>query len=78
MALVFIFFADDVVESPTFPTLMVPSLQYDQLPDWGSADEKLLPLKEDEISILYYLIATKLCISVCNSAHSRKINPDNK
>jgi 4-aminobutyrate aminotransferase-like enzyme/Ser/Thr protein kinase RdoA (MazF antagonist) len=39
---------------------------------------KLLPLQEDEISILYYLIATKLCISVCNSAHSRKVNPNNE
>ena len=46
MALVFIFFADDVVESPTFPTLIVPSLQYDQLPNWGSADDELLLVKE--------------------------------
>jgi hypothetical protein len=37
-----------------------------------------LPLEEKEITILYYLIAARLCISVCNSAHSRKENPDNK
>ena len=33
---------------------------------------KKLPLKNDEISLLYYLITAKLCMSVCNSAHSRK------
>ena len=36
-----------------------------------------LPIEENEIKILYYLIAARLSISVCNSAHSRKINPDN-
>lgn len=34
-------------------------------------------IEEDEISILFYLIAAKMCISVCNSAHSRKQNPEN-
>ena len=43
-----------------------------------SSYHKKLPLKNDEISLLYYLITAKLCMSVCNSAHSRKINPDNK
>lgn len=37
-----------------------------------------LPLEEKEIKVIYYLIAARLLISVCNSAHSRKINPDNK
>ncbi len=37
----------------------------------------VLPLEEIEIKILYYLIAARLCISVCNSAHSKKVNPDN-
>ncbi|WP_109300795.1 aminotransferase class III-fold pyridoxal phosphate-dependent enzyme [Aquimarina sp. AU474] len=37
----------------------------------------VLPLEEIEIQTLYYLIAARLCISVCNSAHSKKINPDN-
>ena len=43
-----------------------------------SSYHKKLPLNNDEISILYYLITAKLCMSVCNSAYSRKINPDNK
>ena len=43
-----------------------------------SSYHKKLPLNNDEISILYYLITAKLCMSVCNSAHSRKINPNNK
>ncbi|MEO8712873.1 MAG: aminotransferase class III-fold pyridoxal phosphate-dependent enzyme [Parafilimonas sp.] len=38
----------------------------------------ILPLEEKEVKILYYLIAARLCISVCNSAHSKKINPDNE
>jgi ethanolamine-phosphate phospho-lyase len=38
---------------------------------------KTLPLEEKELKILYYLIAGRLCTSVCNSAHSKKTNPDN-
>lgn len=38
---------------------------------------RILPLEEKELKILYYLIAGRLCTSVCNSAHSRKTNPDN-
>lgn len=38
---------------------------------------KVIPLRENELSVLYYCIAAKLCISVCNSAHSRLHNPDN-
>ncbi len=41
------------------------------------AYHELLPLTETELSVLYYLIAARLCISVCNSAHSSKVNPDN-
>jgi hypothetical protein len=37
-----------------------------------------LALEDKEIAILYYLIATRLCISVCNSAHSKKENPENE
>ncbi|HNP19228.1 MAG TPA: aminotransferase class III-fold pyridoxal phosphate-dependent enzyme [Fulvivirga sp.] len=37
----------------------------------------VLPLEEKEIKVLYYLIAARLCISVCNSANSKKVNPDN-
>ncbi len=38
----------------------------------------ILPIKEIEIQVLYYLIAARLCISVCNAAHSKIINPNNK
>lgn len=37
----------------------------------------IVPIQEVEVSVLYYLIAARLCISVCNSAHSKKIHPDN-
>lgn len=39
---------------------------------------KKLTLFENEISVLYYLIAARLCISVCNSAHSRKSDASNE
>ncbi|WP_405205243.1 aminotransferase class III-fold pyridoxal phosphate-dependent enzyme [Aquimarina sp. LLG6339-5] len=49
--------------------------------DWASSllkgYHKILPLEEKEIKVLYYLIAARLCTSVCNSAHSRKVNPEN-
>lgn len=49
--------------------------------EWASvilkAYHKVLPLEEIELKILYYLIAVRLSISVCNSAHSKIINPDN-
>ena len=38
----------------------------------------ILPLKIEELGILYYLIAAQLCISVINSAHNKKIDPDNE
>lgn len=34
------------------------------------------PLEEHELDILYYLIAARLCTSVCNSAYSKKMKPD--
>lgn len=36
-----------------------------------------IPLNEQELGLLYYLIAARLCISVCNSAHARKEDPEN-
>ena len=39
---------------------------------------KVIKLTNTEISLLYYLMASKLCISVCNSAFSRAKNPKNK
>ena len=37
-----------------------------------------LALEEIEIDVLYYLIATRLCVSVCNSAFSKTQMPDNE
>lgn len=37
----------------------------------------ILALEENELSILYYLIAARLCISVCNSAHVKRTDPEN-
>jgi len=42
------------------------------------AYHKLLPLTSEELDLLYYLIAAQLCISVCNSAHNKKLNPENE
>ncbi len=36
-----------------------------------------IPLEALEIKVLYYLIAARLCTSVCNSAHSKKTDPTN-
>lgn len=38
----------------------------------------ILPLEEKELTVLYYLIAARLCVSVCNSSRSRKENPQNE
>lgn len=42
-----------------------------------SAYHKELELLEIEVKLLYYLIAARLCTSVCNSAHTKKHNPHN-
>lgn len=36
-----------------------------------------LKLLEEEVDLLYYLIAARLCMSVCNSAYSRQQDPEN-
>ena len=41
------------------------------------AYHQTLPLQEQEIAVLYYLIAARLCTSVCNSAHAKKADPGN-
>lgn len=41
------------------------------------AYHKILPLESREIDLLYYLIAARLCLSVCNSAHSKAKDPEN-
>ncbi len=38
---------------------------------------RILPLQEKEIDLLYYLIAARLCTSVCNSAKNKKLHPEN-
>ena len=38
---------------------------------------KEMPLTEEEVSLLYYLIAGRLCISVCKSAYNASLNSDN-
>jgi len=38
----------------------------------------VLPLEEKEIKVLYYLIAARLCTSLCNSANAKKTNPNNE
>lgn len=37
----------------------------------------VIPLQETEISILYYLIAVRLCVSVCNAARAKQVDPEN-
>lgn len=38
----------------------------------------IMPLEEKELEVLYYLIATRLCISACRSAYSRTYEPENE
>jgi len=41
------------------------------------AYHKVIALEEQELKVLYYLIAARLCTSVCNAAHSRTVDPEN-
>ncbi len=34
------------------------------------------PLQQIEMDLLYYLVAARLCISVCHSAHGKTVKPD--
>ncbi len=38
----------------------------------------ILPLEEVELDVLYYLIAARLCVSVCNSAYGKKTKPESE
>ena len=38
---------------------------------------EVLSIKIEELELLYYLVAAQLCISVTNSAHSKKLDPGN-
>ncbi|MCP3952483.1 MAG: aminotransferase class III-fold pyridoxal phosphate-dependent enzyme [Desulfobacterales bacterium] len=35
-----------------------------------------LPLEREEVDLLYYLVAGRLCASVCSSAHAKTLKPD--
>ena len=35
-----------------------------------------LPLEKEEVDLLYYLVAGRLCASVCNAAHAKTLKPD--
>ena len=37
----------------------------------------VFPLEEKEVSVLYWLVAMRLCTSVCNSAYTKDSNPEN-
>ncbi|MCW5515365.1 aminotransferase class III-fold pyridoxal phosphate-dependent enzyme [Muriicola sp. Z0-33] len=43
-----------------------------------AAYHEILPLKNQELDILYYLIAARLCTSVCNSAYTKTLKPDSE
>ncbi len=38
----------------------------------------IIPLEKQELDILYYLVAARLCTSVCNSAYTKTIRPDSE
>jgi 4-aminobutyrate aminotransferase-like enzyme/Ser/Thr protein kinase RdoA (MazF antagonist) len=39
---------------------------------------EVLPLEEVELHLLYYLVAARLCISLCNSAYGKKKKPESE
>ena len=39
---------------------------------------KIFPLKELELDVLYYLVAARLCTSLCNSAYAKTLKPDSE
>ena len=38
----------------------------------------IFPLEEKELDILYFLVAARLCTSVCNSAYTKTLKPDSE
>lgn len=75
----------DLVYSPLINELAVAlgyaAMDKDDPISWAchmiKAYHKTLPLEPIEVDVLYYLIAAQLCISVSNSAHNKKLNPEN-
>ncbi len=49
----------------------------DWVADFLKAYHQKIQLEAQELEILYYLIAARLCISVCQSAQARKVDPEN-
>ena len=39
---------------------------------------EIFPLEEIELCVLYYLVAGRLCTSVCNSAYTKTLKPDSE
>jgi 4-aminobutyrate aminotransferase-like enzyme/Ser/Thr protein kinase RdoA (MazF antagonist) len=39
---------------------------------------KIFPLEEIELQVLYFLVAGRLCTSVCNSAYTKTLKPDSE
>ena len=76
----------DMVHSPLIHELAI-ALTYslmgkDQPIEWAlpliKAYHKVLPLGIQEIDLLFYLIAARLCQSVCHSAKAKKEDPGNE
>ncbi|WP_425237169.1 aminotransferase class III-fold pyridoxal phosphate-dependent enzyme [Ulvibacterium sp.] len=40
--------------------------------------QSILPLEAKELDILYYLVAARLCTSVCNSAYTKTLKPESE
>jgi ethanolamine-phosphate phospho-lyase len=75
----------DLTDSPLINEVAIALtyICYDKdLPlDWTGeflrAYHEVFPLDPKELDVLYYLIAARLCISVCQSARARKVDPEN-
>ena len=39
---------------------------------------EILPLEEQEIELIYYLVSARLCTSLCNSAYAKTIKPNSE
>ncbi len=76
----------DMVYGPTVADLAI-ALAYIMMNSDGPLEKaapvirayhRLFPLREDEIRLLFPLIAARLCLSVCISWHQQKREPDNQ
>jgi ethanolamine-phosphate phospho-lyase len=75
----------DLAYSPLIQELAVAmtyaAYDKDNYLEWGvevlKGYQSIIPLEDKELEVLYYLIAARLCASVCNSAQARKTDPEN-